>query len=81
MVGLTALWLPILLSAVLVFIMSSLIHMVFKWHQADYLELPDEDAALDTLSKQKLPPGMYTLPRSAPVPDPDWQPQESPAVA
>lgn len=65
MVPITTLWLPILLSAVFTFIMSSLIHMVFKWHQADYGELPDEAAALDVLSKQNLAPGMYTLPHCA----------------
>jgi hypothetical protein len=32
MVGITALWLPILLSSVFVFILSSIIHMFTKWH-------------------------------------------------
>jgi hypothetical protein len=32
MTGLSALWLPILLSAVLVFVASSLIHMASPWH-------------------------------------------------
>ena len=36
MVGLAALWLPILLSAVIVFVASSLIHMVSGWHKSDY---------------------------------------------
>ena len=44
MVSLTQLWVPIILSAVIVFLASSLIHMVFKWHNADYRRLPDEDA-------------------------------------
>jgi hypothetical protein len=40
---LTALWLPILVSAVGVYAASSLIHMVFKWHHADYKKFPNED--------------------------------------
>lgn len=62
MVALTSLWLPILLSAVFVFIMSSLIHMVFKWHRSDYRALPHEDAAREVLRQQKLAPGTYTVP-------------------
>ena len=47
MVSLTALWLPIVLSAVVVFIASSIIHMVFKYHNSEYGRLPDEAAILD----------------------------------
>ena len=36
MTGLSALWLPILLSAVLVFVASSLIHMASPWHKSDF---------------------------------------------
>ena len=42
MVALSALWMPILLSAVAVFIASSAIHMVVKWHNSDFKKLPDE---------------------------------------
>ena len=41
---LTTLWLPIVVSAVGIFVASSLIHMVFKWHQPDYRQFPNEDA-------------------------------------
>ena len=44
MAMLASLWLPILLSAVAVFVASSLIHMLFKWHNRDYRKLPNEDA-------------------------------------
>lgn len=47
--GLLALWLPILLSAVVVFVISSLIHMVFKWHASDYKGFANEDAVRDAL--------------------------------
>lgn len=36
-------WLPIIVSAVGIFVASSLIHMVFKWHNADYKRFPNED--------------------------------------
>jgi hypothetical protein len=44
MAMLASLWLPILLAAVGVFVVSSLIHMLFKWHNRDYRKLPNEDA-------------------------------------
>lgn len=59
---LTTLWLPILLSAVVVFVISSLIHMVFKWHASDYNALPDEAAARAALGGGRLPPGRYVVP-------------------
>ena len=49
MVGLFALWLPILLSAVFVFIVSSVIHMVSPWHKSDYPKLESEDKMMEVL--------------------------------
>ena len=40
MVPVTSLWLPIVLSGVLVFVASSLIHMVLGYHKGDYRALP-----------------------------------------
>lgn len=40
---LTALWLPIIVSAVGIFVASSLLHMAFKWHMSDYKKFPNED--------------------------------------
>jgi hypothetical protein len=57
MVPLTALWLPILLSAVLVFIASSLIHMAIPIHKNDYRKLPDEDRVLDAFRSTGITPG------------------------
>jgi hypothetical protein len=62
MVPILSLWLPILLSAVFVFIISSLIHMVIGYHANDYRKLPDEDGFLDALRKFNIPPGQYHLP-------------------
>lgn len=63
MVGLMALWLPILLSAVLVFVVSSVIHMVLPWHKGDYPKLANEDAVRNALRPLNVPPGDYMFPR------------------
>jgi hypothetical protein len=44
MSSLLSLWLPILLSAVVVFVISSLVHMVIKWHAFDYQNFANEEA-------------------------------------
>ncbi|MEX0707686.1 MAG: hypothetical protein WD078_06940 [Woeseia sp.] len=62
-VNLMALWLPILLSAAVVFIVSSLIWTVIQWHNSDWQKLPDEDGARHAL--KGVPPGQYTLPHAA----------------
>lgn len=63
MVTISALWLPILLSAVLVFIVSSLVHMVFGYHRTDFRKLPNEERTLDALRSENIPPGDYLFPR------------------
>ncbi len=63
MTALTALWLPILLSAAIVFIMSSIIHMVLPWHKSDYPKMPNEDKVMDALRPFAIPPGDYMVPR------------------
>lgn len=65
MVELTALWLPILLSAVVVFIISSIIHTVTHWHKGEYPKLPNEDKVADALRPFNIPPGDYMLPRAS----------------
>lgn len=62
MVGVLSLWLPILLSAVIVFIVSSLIHMLLPYHRSDFKKLPDENGVLDGISKFDIPPGDYVFP-------------------
>jgi hypothetical protein len=57
------LWLPILLSAVAVFVASSLIHMVSPWHKSDYPRLSNEAAVLDALRPLAIPAGDYMMPR------------------
>ena len=63
MTGLSVLWLPILLSAVIVFVASSLIHMATPWHKSDYPQVPNEDRVMDALRPLAIPPGDYMIPR------------------
>ena len=65
MTGLHVLWLPILLSAVFVFIASSIIHMLSPWHKSDYPKMPNEDKALEAWRPLAIPPGDYMVPRPA----------------
>jgi hypothetical protein len=62
MVSLLSLWLPIVLSAVIVFFVSSLIHMVLPYHRKDYRGIPEEDQVMEALRKFKIPPGDYMMP-------------------
>ncbi len=62
MVELSALWGPILLSAVVVFVASSLIHMLTPWHKSDYPKMPNEDKVMDALRALAIPPGDYLIP-------------------
>lgn len=59
---LTELWLPILLSAVFVFVASSVIHMALRYHRTDMTRLPDEDAVIDALRSAAVSPGAYMFP-------------------
>ena len=62
MVPVTSLWLPVLLSAVLVFVVSSIIHMLTPWHKSDMRGIPDEDRAMAALRPLNIPPGEYAMP-------------------
>jgi hypothetical protein len=63
MTALHALWLPLLLSSVIVFIASSIIHMLSPWHKSDYPMLPNQDAIMDALRPLGIPLGDYMIPR------------------
>jgi hypothetical protein len=63
MISLYALWLPILVSAVIVFAASSVIHMAPLWHKNDFPKIPREDEVLQALRPFAIPPGDYFLPR------------------
>ena len=57
MIPLTALWLPTLVSAVIVFFASFIMHMVLGYHKSDYRKLPDEDRVTDALRNPEVKPG------------------------
>lgn len=61
--SISTLWLPILLSAVFVFLASSVIHMALPWHKTDYLGVPQADQVAAALRPHALTPGDYMLPK------------------
>jgi hypothetical protein len=61
-IPITTLWLPILVAAVLVFVMSSIIHMLMSYHRNDFAKLPEEDRVMDALRPFNIPPGDYVFP-------------------
>jgi hypothetical protein len=62
MVPITALWLPIVLAAVIVFVASSIMHMLLPYHHNDYRQLPDEDKVRAALRGVGLTRGLYVFP-------------------
>lgn len=62
MVPISALWLPIVLSAVIVFVARSIMHHVLKYHQSDCKRLPDEAKVLAGLRDAGLTRGLYMFP-------------------
>jgi hypothetical protein len=66
MTELGMLWLPILLGAVFVHIVSAIIHMGPFWHRSDWRGVPNEEAARAALGPMKIPPGDYMLPHCSP---------------
>ena len=57
-----ALWLPLLVSAVVVYLLSSVMHMVLRHHRTDFSKLPSEATALEGFRKANVPPGDYFFP-------------------
>lgn len=64
MVSIVSLWLPVLVSAVFVFVASALIHMVLSYHRSDFGGIAKQDAVMDALRPFNIPPGEYMLPYS-----------------
>ncbi len=62
MVPLLSLVIPILVSAAIVFVVSSIIHMLLPFHRNDFRKLPKEDEVMDALRGFNLPPGDYAVP-------------------
>ena len=62
MVPIMSLWVPILLSAVLVFLVSAIVHMVLPIHKNDWKKIDKEDDLLEALRKLGIGPGDYMAP-------------------
>ena len=60
MIPITSLWLPILVSAIFVFIASTVIHMVLKYHDRDFKKVPAEDEVMTALRKLAMREAMST---------------------
>ncbi len=69
MISLMSLWMPILLSAVIVFAASSVIHMAPLWHKSDYPKMAREAEVLGALRPLAIPPGDYFIPRAGSMAD------------
>lgn len=65
MVSLASLAVPIVLSAILVFLVSSVIHMVLSYHKGDFVKLPAEDDILEAFRRANVPSGDYSAPYCA----------------
>ena len=65
MTELAALWLPIVVSSLVVFFASSLIHMAPLWHRTDYPAVPEQDRVMEALRPYAPPPGDYMMPRAS----------------
>ena len=61
-VSLTSLWLPMLLSAVVIFVASSIVHMVLTYHRTDFSKLPGEADIAHALQRFDLPAGDFIMP-------------------
>jgi hypothetical protein len=76
MVPYASLWLPIVVSAVIVFLASWIIHMFLPLHRGDFLKLPNEDGVLDALRSMNIPSGQYLAPyanTAAQMKQPEYQ--------
>jgi hypothetical protein len=70
-----SLWLPVVVSAVAVWFVSAILHMVLKYHNADYKQLPEEESIANAIRKGSPGPGVYPLPYC-----PDPSKMKDPAV-
>lgn len=62
MVPLASLWMPIVVSAVIVFVASSILHMLLTYHRSDYKRLPDEENVTSAVRAANVSQGVYMFP-------------------
>ena len=60
MVTIGSLWMPVLVSAIIVWFASFLVWVVLPHHKSEYKGVPDEDATIKSLGD--IPPGLYNIP-------------------
>ena len=65
MEALIALWLPILLSSVLVFVASFIMQMVLPHHKSDFAGIADEDGFSSAIRDLGIGRGQYSFPHAA----------------
>jgi uncharacterized protein with PQ loop repeat len=61
-VSVMSLWVPIVVSAVIVFVVSAILHMVLNYHKNDLRPLAREADVQTALRGFTIPPGDYALP-------------------
>lgn len=64
MVPVMSLWLPIVVAAVFVFVVSSIIHMFLTYHRSDVAAVPGEEGIREAFRKAAVPPGDYMIPHA-----------------
>jgi hypothetical protein len=64
-----SLWTPIVLSAVIVFVASSIMHMVIPYHRNDLRKVPKEVEVREALRRFNIPPGDYAVPHAGSMAD------------
>lgn len=64
MVSLSSLWLPILVSSVLVFLVAGLIWTVLPIHRSDWQPVPNEESLLRAIREIGLGRGQYIFPHA-----------------
>lgn len=79
MVSLSALWLPILVASVLVFLSSWILHTLLPLHKKDFGKLPNESAFMQSARDAGISPGQYMFP--CPDDPKDWMSEEFKARA
>src|SRR5437762_2739889 len=56
------LWLPIVLAAAVIWVVSAIVWMALPHHKQDFIALPDEDGFMDYLRRSGIKPGNYVFP-------------------
>jgi len=69
MIEITSLWAPILVSALVVFVVSSIIHMGPFWHRSDFPKLANEAQFIQAVRPLALAPGDYMIPKPSSMAD------------